>query len=105
MVSDAAKSLGLEQIKRLTVEYKRSAEFKLEDSAKAKFVVLHRFFPGELPKANTLIVLPPLLDYVVNNGEAFAPLLGGQGAAVLAILGGVNIILRALTTTPIFQKE
>ena len=54
---------------------------------------------------NALIVLPPLLDYVVNNGEAFAPLLGGQGAAVLAILGGVNIILRALTTTPIFQKE
>lgn len=54
---------------------------------------------------NVLIALPPMLDYVVNNGAVFAPVLGPQGAALLGILGALNIGLRAMTTTPIFHKE
>ena len=45
----------------------------------------------------------PMLDLALNNGALLAPLLGPQGAAVISILGLVNIILRWVTTTPVFN--
>ena len=52
---------------------------------------------------NSLVALVPAVDFVLNNGAALAPLLGPHGGLVLGILGGVNIILRAVTNTPIMQ--
>lgn len=47
----------------------------------------------------------PVLDYVVNNGAALAPLFGPQGAAVFAALGLINVGLRTITNTPVGKKH
>jgi len=47
----------------------------------------------------------PLLDMALNNGALLAPILGPQGAAVISVLGLVNVILRWVTTTPVFKSE
>lgn len=54
---------------------------------------------------NFAVVLTPVVDFILNNGAALAPLLGPYGGIVIGVLGGVNIILRAVTKTPIMQGK
>lgn len=52
---------------------------------------------------NGLAALIPVLDYVVNNGAVFGPLIGPHGAAAVSILGLINVGLRSMTDTPVFK--
>lgn len=54
---------------------------------------------------NSAVTLLPAVDFVLNNGSALAPLLGPHGGLVLSVLGAVNILLRAVTNTPIMQGK
>lgn len=47
----------------------------------------------------------PMLDLVVNNGAVLGSVLGPHGATALSILGIINVLLRWVTTTPVFQSE
>lgn len=53
---------------------------------------------------NGLAAAIPVLDYVVNNGAVISPILGPQGAAILGVLGAVNVGLRMITDTPVGKK-
>ena len=53
---------------------------------------------------NSAVTLLPAVDFVINNGALLAPMIGPNGGVVLSILGGINIILRALTDSPIMSK-
>ncbi len=54
---------------------------------------------------NGLAAAIPVLDYVVNNGAVLGPVLGPQGAAILGVLGVVNVGLRMITDTPAFKSK
>lgn len=47
----------------------------------------------------------PLVDFALNNGQLVGALLGPQGAAALSVLGLVNMVLRWVTSTPVFKGE
>ena len=53
---------------------------------------------------NGLAVAIPVIDQIVNNGAVIGPLLGPHGAAVMAILGVVNIALRTITDSKVGSK-
>lgn len=54
---------------------------------------------------NSIITIMPAIDFLVANGKMLAPLLGPYGAGVVSVLGVANLILRAVTKTPVFKKS
>lgn len=54
---------------------------------------------------NGALAVLPVIDTVLNNGEIVAMVLGGHAAAVISILGLVNVVLRWVTTTPVMKGE
>ena len=54
---------------------------------------------------NAAITALPIVDYIANNGALIASISGGQGAAIISIIGLVNMVLRWVTTTPILKSE
>ena len=54
---------------------------------------------------NGAVAVLPMIDMAVNNGALVGALMGPHGAAVLSLLGLVNIVLRWVTTTPVFKSE
>jgi hypothetical protein len=48
---------------------------------------------------NVAAAILPITDLLANNGGV----LGPAGGVAVAVLGGLNIFLRMLTTTPIFE--
>lgn len=49
---------------------------------------------------NTAVTLLPIVDIIANSGA----LLGQNGVAVVSVIGLMNIVLRWITTTPIFKQ-
>ena len=54
---------------------------------------------------NGAVAAAPIVDLALNNGAIITALTGGQAAAVLSALSLANIVLRWVTTTPIFKAE
>lgn len=54
---------------------------------------------------NGAVAAAPIVDLALNNGAVITALTGGQAAAVLSALSLANIVLRWVTTTPIFKVE
>lgn len=54
---------------------------------------------------NGAVALLPIVDFVANNGQLVASLMGPGAAAALSVLGLVNVVLRWITTTPMLQSE
>jgi hypothetical protein len=54
---------------------------------------------------NGAAALIPIVDLVVNNGAILAAITPTGAATALSVLGLVNVILRWVTTTPIFKSE
>ncbi len=50
---------------------------------------------------NTAVTLLPVVDVLANSGA----LLGQNGAAVVSVIGLINLVLRWITTTPIFKQN
>lgn len=47
----------------------------------------------------------PIIDLVANNGGLITAVTGGNAAAALSVLGLINMVLRWVTTTPVFKQE
>lgn len=54
---------------------------------------------------NGAMVALPVIDYLSSNGAVVGALLGPAGATALSLLGLANLLLRWVTTTPVFQGE
>jgi hypothetical protein len=54
---------------------------------------------------NGAIAAIPLVDWIATNGSYITPFLGAHAGAVLSVVGLANVILRWVTTTPIFKPE
>lgn len=54
---------------------------------------------------NGAVVAAPLVGFLIDNGEVLASLLGPYGGQTLALLGTVNLVLRFITNTAVFNKE
>jgi len=54
---------------------------------------------------NGAMVALPVIDYLSSNGAVVGALLGPAGATALSLLGLANIVLRWVTSTPIFKKD
>ena len=54
---------------------------------------------------NGALAVLPVVDYVVNNGELVSAVAGEHAAAILSIVGLINIVLRWITTTPVLKAE
>jgi len=54
---------------------------------------------------NGAIALLPLIDFLANSGEIITAISGPQGAAIMSLIGLINIALRWVTVTPIFKGE
>ena len=54
---------------------------------------------------NGAVVALPVIDYLSSNGAVISALLGPAGATALSLLGLANMVLRWVTTTPVFQDE
>ena len=54
---------------------------------------------------NGALALLPIVDYVVNNGEIVSAVTGEHAAAILSIIGFVNVVLRWITTTPVLKAD
>lgn len=54
---------------------------------------------------NGAVAVLPWVDAALNHGEIVGAVLGPKGAAVLSVLGLVNIVLRWITTTPVLRAE
>lgn len=54
---------------------------------------------------NGAIALIPLVDIVANNGTLVAGFLGPNAAAVMSLVGLANIVLRWVTSTPMFRGQ
>lgn len=50
---------------------------------------------------NAAVTILPLIDILANSGALFGP----SGAAAVSLLALANIVLRWVTTTPIFKEE
>jgi hypothetical protein len=50
---------------------------------------------------NAAATILPIVDVLANNGALFGP----SGAAAVSLLALANIVLRWVTTTPIFKDE
>lgn len=54
---------------------------------------------------NLVAVLIPAVGIVLDNPAIVGALTGPSAPLWLAALGGLNLILRALTDTPMFKQE
>ena len=54
---------------------------------------------------NGAVVALPLIDWIATNGEFITPFLGAHAGLVLSAVGIANMVLRWITTTPIFKAE
>jgi hypothetical protein len=54
---------------------------------------------------NGAVVALPLIDWIATNGEFITPFLGANAGLVLSAVGLANMVLRWITTTPIFKDE
>ena len=54
---------------------------------------------------NGAVVALPLVDWIATNGTFITPFLGAHAGAVLSVVGLANMILRWVTTTPIFKQD
>lgn len=54
---------------------------------------------------NGAAAIIPIVDLVVNNGAIIAAITPAGAATALSVLGLINVILRWVTTTPIFKGE
>jgi len=54
---------------------------------------------------NGAVAALPVVDFVLSNGQLLGTLLGPHGAAVLSAVGLANVVLRWVTSTPIFNKD
>jgi len=54
---------------------------------------------------NGAMVALPIIDYLSSNGAVVGSLLGPAGATALSLLGLANLLLRWVTTTPVFRGE
>jgi hypothetical protein len=54
---------------------------------------------------NGAVVALPLVDWIATNGTFITPFLGAHAGAVLSVVGLANMVLRWVTTTPIFKEE
>ena len=54
---------------------------------------------------NGAVAVAPIVDLAINNGAVISALTGGEAATVLSVLSLANIVLRWVTTTPIFKTE
>ena len=54
---------------------------------------------------NGAFVALPVIDYLSSNGAVVGALLGPAGATALSLLGLANLVLRWVTTTPVFQGD
>lgn len=54
---------------------------------------------------NGALAVLPLVDFVVNNGAIVGAVVGANAPALLSFIGLVNIVLRWVTTTPMFKSE
>lgn len=50
---------------------------------------------------NGAVTALPVIDLIANSGALF----GQEGAAVVSLVGLVNLVLRWITTTPIFKQN
>lgn len=54
---------------------------------------------------NGAVALLPLVDMVANNGTLVSAILGPNAAVALSVVGLVNMVLRWVTSTPVFKSE
>jgi hypothetical protein len=54
---------------------------------------------------NGAVVALPLVDWIATHGTFITPFLGAHAGAVLSVVGLANMVLRWVTTTPIFKEE
>jgi hypothetical protein len=54
---------------------------------------------------NGAVAALPILDALVANGKLLGALLGPYGAGIVGFLGIANIVLRAVTKTPVFKSK
>lgn len=54
---------------------------------------------------NGAAAIIPIVDLVVNNGAIVSAISPAGAATALSVLGLINVILRWVTTTPIFKGE
>jgi hypothetical protein len=54
---------------------------------------------------NGAVVALPLVDWLATNGTFITPFLGAHAGAVLSVVGLANMVLRWVTTTPIFKQD
>lgn len=47
----------------------------------------------------------PLIDILANHGGLINAVTGGNAAVAISVLGLVNMVLRWVTTTPVFKSE
>ena len=47
----------------------------------------------------------PLIDILANNGGLINAVTGGNAAVAISVLGLINMVLRWVTTTPVFKSE
>jgi len=54
---------------------------------------------------NGAVVALPVIDWIATNGTFITPILGAHAGAVLSVVGLANMVLRWVTTTPIFKQD
>lgn len=54
---------------------------------------------------NGAIAALPVIDMIASNGTLINAFLGAHAGAVLSVVGLANMVLRWVTTTPIFTEE
>jgi hypothetical protein len=54
---------------------------------------------------NGAVVALPAIDWIATNGTFITPILGAHAGAVLSVVGLANMVLRWVTTTPIFKQN
>lgn len=54
---------------------------------------------------NGALVALPVVDWLATNGTFLTPVLGANAGAVLSVVGLANMVLRWITTTPIFKAK
>jgi hypothetical protein len=54
---------------------------------------------------NGAIAAIPVFDWLATNGTFITPFLGAHAGAVLSVVGLANMVLRWVTTTPIFKQD
>jgi hypothetical protein len=54
---------------------------------------------------NGALAALPVLDWIATNGSYITPFLGAHAGTILAVVGLANVLLRSVTSTPIFKKD